>query len=119
MTNRSSEVEAWLAAYENPLRGLLLLVREAILDDDPVVMESIKWQASTFMFRGNIASFFPKSRKNVTLMFHTSASISDPLELLAGSGAVSRVARFSDEADFSRKRPALEAVIRAWIESKR
>jgi len=67
------------------------------------------------MYKGNIASFFPRAKKNVTLMFHQGASIDDPSGLLEGDGETSRVARFLDEAGFEAKKPALEAVIRHWI----
>ncbi|UVJ39097.1 DUF1801 domain-containing protein [Arthrobacter sp. CJ23] len=118
MSNRNPEVDSWLQAYENPHRELVARIREFILDVDPRVSEAVKWQAPTFIFKGNIASFFPRAKKNVTLMFHLGASIRDELGLLEGDGEVSRVARFVDDADFESKKPALEAVIRAWIEDK-
>lgn len=118
MSNRNPEVDAWIAGYDNPQRELVAEVRDVILSVDPRVTEAIKWKAPTFMFNGNIASFFPRSKKTVTLMFHTGASLDDPSGLLEGDGDVSRVARFADSADLVQKRAALEEVIRAWIRSK-
>lgn len=118
MSNRNPDVDQWFAEYDNPQRALVAAVRDVILEVDPRVSEAIKWQAPTFMFHGNIASFFPRSKKTVTLMFHTGATMDDPLGLLEGDGEVSRVARFADIADLEEKTPALEAVIRAWIRSK-
>ncbi len=108
-------VDAWFDAYDNPQKDLVRAVRMVILDADPRVSEAIKWSAPTFMFRGNIASFFPKSRAHVALMFHTGASLADPDGLLEGDGATSRVARFLDEDDLARKAPALQGLIRTWI----
>lgn len=118
MGNRNPEVDAWLQQYDNPQRELVAKIREFVLSVDPGLMEAIKWQAPTFMYRGNIASFFPRSRKNVTLMFHQGAALVDDLGLLEGDGEVSRVARFSDAADFEAKKPALQAVILGWIRDK-
>ena len=118
MGNTNPAVDTWFANYENPQRELVAKVRDFILSLDPVITEAIKWQAPTFIYKGNIASFFPKSKKNVSLMFHQGASIADDLGLLEGDGEVSRVARFFDDADFEAKKPALEAVIRRWIEDK-
>ena len=118
MDNRNPDVDAWLDNYENPQRQLVADVRAFILSLDPGISEAIKWQAPTFMYRGNIASFFPKARKNVTLMFHQGASIEDSTGLLEGDGEVSRVARFLDAQDFEAKKAALETVIRNWIASK-
>ena len=108
-------VDAWFDRYENPLRDLVLAVRDAILDADERVTETIKWQAPTFMFRGNIASFYPKSTKQVSLMFHRGAELPDPTGLLEGEGDVSRVAKFADAGDLERKRGALQAIVRAWV----
>jgi hypothetical protein len=117
-SNRNPDVEAWLEAYENPQRELVVKIREFILGIDPAVTEAIKWQAPTFMYQGNIASFFPKAKKNVTLMFHQGASLADERGLLEGEGDVSRVARFIDDADFEAKKPALRAVIEDWIRDR-
>lgn len=118
MSNHNPEVDRWLAGYDNPNRELVGRIRDFILDVNPGLAEAIKWQAPTFMYKGNIASFFPRSKKNVTLMFHQGASIRDDGRLLEGDGDVSRVARFLDAADFETKKPALAAIIRAWIEDK-
>lgn len=112
---RSPEVDEWFERYDNPMKSLAQQVREAILDADPRVGETIKWQAPTFVYRGNIASFFPKSRAHVTLMFHTGASLDDPDGLLQGDGAVARAARFVDDAELARTRGALQAIVRSWV----
>ncbi len=118
MGKRNPEVDAWFESYENPQKDLVQAVREVILDADPRVTEAIKWKAPTFMYAGNIASFYPKSSKHVSLMFHAGASLPDPDGLLDGEGDTSRVARFDSAEDLSAKTPALHALIAAWIESK-
>lgn len=118
MENRNPDVDLWLENYDNPQRELVAKIRAFILECDPAVKEAIKWQAPTFMYKGNIASFFPKAKKNVTLMFHQGASIQDDAGLLEGDGEVSRVARFVDGADFEAKKAALRTVILAWIHER-
>ena len=118
MSNRSAAVEAWFDTYDNPQKELVQAVREAVLDADPRISETIKWKAPTFMFQGNIASFFPRSKSHVVLMFHTGAVLPDPGGLLEGDGPVSRVARFSDHEDLALKTPRLQDLIRAWIVDK-
>lgn len=118
MKNKNPKVDAWFEKYDNPQKELVQRVREIILSVDGKIEEDIKWQAPTFGYKGNIASFFPKAKKNVSLMFHTGASIEDPEGLLEGDGETSRVARFMDAKDVERKKGALEAVIRAWIKVK-
>lgn len=111
-------VDAWFDRYENPQRDLVMAVRDAVLDADERVTETIKWQAPTFVYRGNIASFYPKATKHVSLMFHRGAELPDPTGLLEGEGDVSRVAKFADAADLARKRDALQEVVRGWIAAR-
>lgn len=111
----SEVVDAWFEAYENPQKDLVDAVRRVVLAADDRVTETIKWQAPTFVYRGNIASFFPKSRAHVSLMFHTGAALPDPEGILEGEGATSRVAKFADAADLAAKASALQGLVRAWI----
>jgi len=115
--NRNREVDEWFATYDNPQRELVQEVREAILATDERVAEAIKWKAPTFMFNGNIASFYPKSKAHVSLMFHQGSSLPDPHGLLEGTGDTSRVAKFIDHDDLVAKTPALQDLIAAWIDA--
>lgn len=114
----SSDVDAWFDRYDNPQKDLVDAVRHVILAADERVTETIKWQAPTFMYQGNIASFFPKAKAHVSLMFHTGAALADPDGLLEGDGETSRVAKFADADDLAAKTPALQALIRDWIQAK-
>jgi hypothetical protein len=115
MAQHDPEVDAWFDRYDNPQRELVLAVREAILDADGRVTETIKWKAPTFVYKGNIASFYPKTKTHASLMFHRGAELDDPDELLEGEGDVSRVARFVDVDDLAAKTDALQRLIRQWI----
>ncbi|QIM19728.1 DUF1801 domain-containing protein [Leucobacter coleopterorum] len=75
----------------------------------------MKWQAPTFVYRGNIASFYPKTKTHVSLMFHHGAAMTDAHNLLEGTGRVSRVIRFQNEADLENKRQSLQELIVSWI----
>jgi hypothetical protein len=118
MSNRNPKVDEWFAKYDNPQKELVQQVRDIVLDVDEHITEDIKWQAPTFIYKGNIASFFPKAKKNVSLMFHQGASLDDPHGLLEGEGDTSRVARFNDAEDIAAKTEALQSVVRAWIAMK-
>jgi hypothetical protein len=114
----AADVDAWMQAYDNPMQPVVQRVREVILAADPRVTETIKWQSPTFVFKGNIASFNPRSKQFVSLLFHTGAQIPGDHSILEGGGDVARYARLMDLADVETKRTALEAVIRAWCDWK-
>lgn len=118
MDNRDPAVDAWFETYDNPQKDLVQAVRRVMLEADPRISETIKWQAPTFMYKGNLASFYPRSTKHVSLMFHTGASLPDPTGLLEGEGETSRVAKFLDAADLEVKTEALRGLVAAWVEQK-
>jgi uncharacterized protein YdeI (YjbR/CyaY-like superfamily) len=111
----NTEVDQFLAQKDHPLTNEINAVRKIILETDDRIEEAIKWSSPTFMYKGNIASFFMNTKKFVSLMFHKGAAIKDSNGLLEGEGKESRVARFDDLEDIGRKKNALQEVIREWI----
>jgi hypothetical protein len=113
MTTNPS-VDAWFEVYDNPMKPAVQRVREIILAADPRITESIKWKAPTFEYKGNIASFYPKARSHVSLMFHQGAMIPGDHPLLEGEGSTSRVAKLAGLEQVEARRAELEAIVRAW-----
>lgn len=114
----TADVDAWMAAYDNPMKPVVAAMREAILAADPRITETIKWQAPTFVYKGNIASFFPKSKKHASLMFHTGASIAGDFPNLVGDAKDGRSFKVADLDDFAAKKDELQKIVIAWCEQK-
>ncbi len=113
---RRKEVDAWFERYDNPMKDVVQRIREIILGADGRIEECIKWQAPTFTYRGNLASFYPKSKQHASLMFHTGAQIPEEHPRLEGSGATSRVMKIGSVAESNAARPDIERIVRAWCE---
>ena len=109
------EVDAWFADFQHPLKDAMLRVREIILED-PRMDESIKWKTPTFGYRGNMASFNPRSKAHVSLLFHTGASIPGEHLRLEGGGDVARYMRLVDLAEVEAVADDLRAVVAAWCD---
>ena len=113
--NSSPEVDKYLENKAHPLTDEIQRVREIILAVDNKVEETIKWQSPTFMYKGNIASYFMNAKKHVSLMFHKGAFIKDESGLLEGDAKEGRTAKFYGMEDIESKKEALESVIKEWI----
>jgi hypothetical protein len=111
------EVDAWFEEYEHPAKDAMLLVRELILADDRMG-ESIKWKSPTFVFRGNMASFNPRTKSHVSLMFHTGASIPGHHPRLQGGGDTARYMTFADRAEVEEAADEIRDVVSAWCDSR-
>jgi hypothetical protein len=103
---------------DHPYRDEIQALREIILGVDSRMDEEIKWGAPTFTYKGNMATFNVRAKKFVNLTFHTGALIRDPQGILEGDAKEARVARFMNMNDVDYKREGLEAVVKAWIESR-
>lgn len=114
----SNEVDLWFESYDNPMKAVVQRVREIIMAADKRMGETIKWQAPTFTFNGNLASFFPRSKKHASLMFHTGAEISGDFPNLEGDGDKARTMKFTDLEEAEARKEELEAIVKAWIASK-
>jgi hypothetical protein len=115
--NRNPEVDAWFADAGHPLEPLMQRTREVILGADERVTETIKWKTPTFEYKGNIASFAP-AKRFVSLLFHRGAEIPGDHPLLDGDTKLARTVRFADLEALEAGRGELEAVIRAWCDSR-
>jgi uncharacterized protein YdhG (YjbR/CyaY superfamily) len=113
---RSKDVDAWFTRYENPMKPVVERIREIVLAADERIEECIKWQAPTFVYEGNLASFFPKSKQHASLMFHTGAQIPGKHRLLAGGGDTSRVMKIASVAEANRSKRDIERIVKAWCD---
>ena len=113
---KRKEVDAWFARYENPMKDVVQRIREIILAADPRIDECIKWQAPTFTFEGNLASFFPKSKQHASLMFHLGAKIPGNHPRLEGTGDTGRSLKIGSVAEANAAKKDIEKIVKAWCD---
>lgn len=115
---KNPEVDAWIADYDNPMKPVVAAIRDRVLTGEPRVSEVIKWQAPTFTYQGNIASFFPKSKKHASLMFHKGAQIPGTFPNLDGDGKEARTFKVASLDDLDTKGTELVAIFTAWCDMR-
>jgi len=111
-------VDRWFDALDHPLKPLMVRVRSVILASDKRVSESIKWSTPTFSYNGDIASFIPKAKNFVSLLFHRGAEIPGNHPRLEGDSRLARTMRFASADELKKYTPDLQKVIRAWCNHK-
>ena len=114
---RRKVVDDWFAKYENPMKPVVAAMRDAILAADPRIDECIKWQAPTFTYEGNLASFFPRSKQHASLMFHQGASIPGKHPRLEGTG-VGRTMKIATVEEVAKAKQEIAAIVKAWCDSR-
>jgi len=117
-SRRNPAVDAWFNRLDHPLAALMLRVRRVILASDSRVAESIKWSTPTFSYNGDIASFVPKAKTSVSLMFHRGSEIPGKHPRLEGDSRLVRTMRFASAEELKKYAPDLEKVITAWCDRR-
>lgn len=95
----------------------MLRVREIILSDSRMT-ETIEWKSPTFMYEGNVASFNPRTKAHVSLMFHTGATIPGDHPRLQGGGDSARCMKLSDPTEVETAASELQAVVETRRQSR-
>lgn len=104
-----------MARYDNPMKEVVQRVRQIILQSDERITETVKWQTPTFVYKGYLASFYPKSLSVATLMFHSGRSIPGHFPHVEVSGTESTMMRIVSIAEAEERRDELERIVKAWI----
>lgn len=71
----ASEVDAFMATLDHPLKAEIGAARGWILGVDPGIEELIKWKAPTFRFKDDFATVNLRSTDGLQLIFHTGAKV--------------------------------------------
>lgn len=108
-------VDEYLKKKKHPLNKEIQRVREIILSTHKDIDETIKWSSPTFIYKGNMASYFMNAKKHVSLMFHKGAFINDKTGLLQGDGKEARTAKFESIVDIENRKRDLQTVVKEWI----
>jgi hypothetical protein len=114
----ADDVDAWMATYDNPMKPVVEAVRRIILKADTRIGETIKWQSPTFVYKGNLASFNPRSKAHASLLFHTGASIKGDFPSLEGGEAVARYMKFASKEDVKARAAELKRIVKAWCDQR-
>lgn len=113
--NRNPEVDKYLEQKAHPMTAEIQRVREIILGAHPGIEETIKWSSPTFVYKGNMASYFMNAKKHVSLMFHKGALINDTTGLLEGNGKEGRAVKFADMKEIEKRKKDMVLVVKEWV----
>ncbi|QOD44176.1 DUF1801 domain-containing protein [Clavibacter zhangzhiyongii] len=118
------DVDARLAALAHPLAPAVDVIRDAVRSACPDAVESWKWNAPSWSLGDHFATLALRKPDEVLLVLHAGArtapdrpaiEVADPAGLLRAAGPHRAIAKFRDAAEVRDARPALDAVVRAWV----
>lgn len=103
------KIERFLAALPEAKRELAIMVRKIMLEADNSIQEDIKWGNLTFISNGNIGFVYTyKTVPYINLGFMRAVELTDPKNLLEGTGKGMRHIKIATPKDIDKKQ------ITAW-----
>lgn len=121
----TDDVDQWLDAQTHDLTDAARLLRSAILRAAPDAVESIKWKAPNFALDDDFATFSMRRPGVLQLILHTGATpkpehpvidVDDLDGRLRWADRNRAVVTFTSTADAASAVPAVEAVVRSWVD---
>lgn len=116
-------VDDFMRELDHPLKAEMQAVRAIILGAHPEITEGIKWKAPSFAVTEYFATFNPRAKEGVQVIFHLGAKIKDietlviddPAGLLQWLGKDRASVVLQDMKAIKSNQGALEAIVRQWI----
>jgi len=125
MDRKSPEVTSLLDGAALPRRAEIERLRAIVLDADPTLAESVKWNGPSYASRGDDrVTMRVQPPGTLQLILHRGARklaqpaqrlIADPAKLLAWKENDRAVVTIRDAQDLERQAPALPDLIARWI----
>jgi hypothetical protein len=111
-------VDAYMHDVDHPFKAEMQAIRQIILGASPKISERIKWNAPSFYYKRDLGAFNPRATDyaHLILLFLDGQSIDEAGGLLEGKHKDRREAKFRSLEDVAAKKPALERLVRRWVE---
>jgi len=110
-------VNEYMTKLEHPFKAEIEAVRKIVLNASDKMSERVKWNAPSFYYKEDLAAFHIREQKHVHLVLvFPKGLIEDESNLLEGDYKDRRMAYFYSMKDVLNKQPALEEVVRKWVE---
>ena len=117
------QVEQFLAALNHPLKPVVLTLRGIILEADPSISESIKWNVPSFRTSEFFATMHLRAQDRVGVIMHFGAKkrdtssiiINDPRAMLEWLAHDRAQLMFRDLDGLTSKRSTVTELVQDWI----
>jgi hypothetical protein len=121
----ASDIADFLGSLDEPVRRMVLELRDIVLQADSRINEGIKWNVLSFRTAEYFATLHLRRKQGIGVVMHfgarknsiseTGVAIPDPEEMLHWLAKDRAMLEFDGMNDIRRRRDAFTALIREWI----
>ena len=114
-----NEVDQFFQSLTHPLKAEMEMTREIIMAASPVLTETVKWGGPSFEYGETLATFSPRVKDCVALVFHDGEPFLDRFPFLEAGPKGKAYAKFRSMEDVERHRAELSALVATFVADKR
>jgi uncharacterized protein YdeI (YjbR/CyaY-like superfamily) len=113
--SNSKKVDDFLGKLDHPLKAEMEAIR-AIISANPKIEEDVKWGGPSFCYKEELATFNPRVKDYVAVIFHQGSLLKDESGLLEPGPKGKAYAKIRSMEEVTAGKEALEKLVNDWIE---
>lgn len=114
--NNTKKVDDFMAKLEHPLKAEMDLVRSIIVNANPKMEEDVKWGGPSFFYKEDLATFNPRIKNYVALIFHKGDLLNIKSDFLEEATKGKVYAKFYSMEQVTANKELVEKMVHTWIE---
>lgn len=112
-----NDVDIFFEGLSHPLKAEMERARAIIMAASPLLTETVKWGGPSFEYRETLATFSPRVKDCVALVFHDGAPFLERFPFLEAWPKGKAYAKFRSMDDVELHRSDLGALVAAFVET--
>jgi uncharacterized protein YdeI (YjbR/CyaY-like superfamily) len=113
--SNTRKVDDFMSKLEHPLKAEMDAVRSALVNASSKIEEDIKWGGPSFFYKEDLATFNPRIKNYVALIFHKGELLNINSNFLEKATKGKVYAKFYSMDQVIANKELIEKMVHAWI----
>lgn len=114
--SNTKKVDEFMDKLEHPLSAEMEAVRSIIVNANSKMEEDVKWGGPSFFYKEDLATFNPRIKNYVALIFHKGELLNIKSDFLEAASKGKVYAKFYSMEQVKENKELLEKMVNTWIE---
>ena len=114
--NNTKKVDEFMSKLEHPLKTEIEAVRSIIVNSNPKMEEDVKWGGPSFFYKEDLATFNPRIKNYIALIFHKGELLNIKSDFLEAASKGKVYAKFYSMEQVTTHKELIEKMVNTWIE---
>ncbi|TDH21260.1 DUF1801 domain-containing protein [Segetibacter sp. 3557_3] len=113
--NGTDQVDAYMKNLEHPLKAEIAVIRDILLHANKKIRERVKWNAPSFYYKQDMATFNPRAKNHVHIVFHHPSIESISSAILTGDYIGRRMVYLHNTEEVNSQKAELENIMNELV----